>query len=98
MYIYLLNLHYTYCLMMRVISIFLSIFIIASQPLCSQSKTYEFAPKQMILPAALIGIGAIGSQIDAFKELDFETHIYILTTVLYWRMQSNMHLLQPIMD
>lgn len=71
MYIYLLNLHYTYCLMMRVISIFLAIFIIASQPLCSQSKTYEFAPKQMILPAALIGIGAIGSQIDAFKELDF---------------------------
>lgn len=33
--------------------------------------TYKFRPQQLIAPVALIGIGAIGSAIDDFKDLDF---------------------------
>lgn len=33
--------------------------------------SYKFRPQQLIAPAALIGIGAIGSAIEDFKEIDF---------------------------
>lgn len=37
----------------------------------ADATIYKFSPRQLIAPAALIGIGAIGSAIDDFKELDF---------------------------
>ena len=55
---------------MKAISLLLAILIAASAPLRSQNAGYEFKASELIVPAALIGAGAIGSQIDAFKELD----------------------------
>ncbi len=37
----------------------------------SQESPYKFKPKQLIAPVALVGVGAIGSQIDAVQEFDF---------------------------
>ena len=56
---------------MKAISLMLVILVAASAPLRSQNAYHEFGPSQLILPAVLIGAGAIGSQIDAVKELDF---------------------------
>lgn len=56
---------------MKIFSLFLAIVILLSSPLRAQSNPFEISPKGMILPIALIGAGAIGSQIDAIKEIDF---------------------------
>lgn len=56
---------------MKIISLLLAIVILLPAPLRSQEKSLEISPKGMILPIALIGAGAIGSQIDAIKEIDF---------------------------
>ena len=56
---------------MKIFSLFLAIVILLSSSLRAQSNPFEISPKGMILPIALIGAGAIGSQIDAIKEIDF---------------------------
>lgn len=44
----------------------------AAAPIYSQKQnSLKFDTKELMLPFALIGVGAVGSQIDAVKELDF---------------------------
>ena len=57
--------------MMKIISLFLAIAVLLPSSLRAQANTFEISPKGVILPIALIGAGAIGSQIDAIKEIDF---------------------------
>ena len=47
--------------------ILLAALFMVSAPLFSQ----KIRPREFVLPVALIGAGAVGSQIDGFKELDF---------------------------
>ena len=38
---------------------------------CKGGDSHKFRPQQLIAPAALLAVGAIGSTIDDFKEIDF---------------------------
>lgn len=67
-------------LITKSISLLVAILVFASTSLRSQNAGYEFKPSQLIVPAVLIGVGAVGSQIDAFKEFDFGLRINNLHT------------------
>lgn len=62
-----------------IIVLFLTIFLpnvlsaqmVHQRDTAAVSQLHKFQAKELIAPAALIGLGAIGSQIDAIKELDF---------------------------
>ena len=56
---------------MKIISLFLALFLIVSTPVRSQDNSFRINPKGLVLPVVLIGAGAIGGQIDAIKEIDF---------------------------
>lgn len=43
----------------------------ASVPPEDSLSVYKFTPKGLIAPVGLLAVGAIGSQIDCFKEIDF---------------------------
>ena len=52
---------------MKRFPIVLAALLMVTAPLFSQ----KIRPQEFVLPIALIGVGAAGSQIDGFKELDF---------------------------
>ena len=57
---------------MKRIVMLLAALVVAAAPIYSQKQnSLKFDTKELMLPFALIGIGAVGSQIDAVKELDF---------------------------
>ena len=43
----------------------------AAVPAAATGQLHKFSARQLVAPAALIGLGVIGSQIDDIKELDF---------------------------